>query len=151
MYTAMPSYQTAAVTAYLKSGVALPPTTAGWNSNNRAYPDVAGIGENVCLLDPGTDCSTGMVGGTSASAPMWGGIITLLNSDRLTAGKAPLGFVNPVIYAMFAKSSSTYFYNTFTSTVTNSGECTGLGFTSMPGQWTPITGCGSPNFANIRH
>ena len=37
-----------------------------------------------------------MEGGTSASTPLWAGLITLLNQDRLNAGKTTLGFMNQV-------------------------------------------------------
>jgi tripeptidyl-peptidase-1 len=40
--------------------------------------------------------SCNLAAGTSASAPLWAGIITLLNQDRLNNGKKPLGFMNPV-------------------------------------------------------
>jgi len=45
---AQPSYQTAAVTAYLSSGVALPPASY-FNKTGRGYPDVAGFGLYRCL------------------------------------------------------------------------------------------------------
>lgn len=35
--------------------------------------------------------------GTSASSPVVGAIITLLNDARITIGKKPLGFLNPVL------------------------------------------------------
>ena len=33
------------------------------------------------------------------STPVWAGILSLVNAERLAAGKAPLGFVNPLLYA----------------------------------------------------
>lgn len=38
--------------------------------------------------------------GTSASAPIIGGIISLLNQYRLNTGQGPLGFLNPLLYQM---------------------------------------------------
>jgi subtilase family serine protease len=38
------------------------------------------------------------VGGTSASAPIVSSIITLINEQRLAAGKSTVGFINPTIY-----------------------------------------------------
>jgi len=143
----MPTYQKNAVQGYLTSGVALPSQKVGWNPNNRGYPDVGGIGENVCNLDPGSPCS--LVAGTSASTPLWASLITLLNQDRLNAHKTPLGFVNPIIYKMYDTNPDLYFNNNFTAT-NNGGECgTALGFNSVHG-WNPLVGCGSPNFAEIR-
>jgi len=147
VYSPQPSFQSKAVQAYLKSGVVLPPAHY-FNGNNRGFPDVAGVGENVCLLDPGQPCQE--VGGTSASTPLWGGIITLLNNDRIVAGKSPLGYVNQVIYAMFYADSTMYFNNGF-PWGNNPGGCpTNMGFNAKAGFWTPLTGCGSPKFAAIR-
>jgi tripeptidyl-peptidase-1 len=147
VYSPMPSYQKAAVQAYLMSGVTLPPAMY-FNKNNRGFPDIAAVGENICLLDPGTPCN--FVGGTSASTPIIGALLTHLNNDRITAGKTPLGFFNQVIYNMFAADSEKYFNNKFTFG-NNPGGCpTNMGFNAQSGFWTPLTGCGSPNFQMIR-
>jgi len=147
VYSPMPSYQVSAVQAYLKSGVLLPPAMY-FNPSNRGFPDVAGVGDAVCLLDPGQPCD--FVGGTSASTPLWGAIITLLNNDRITAGKDPLGFVNQIIYDMFDTDAEKYF-NTQFPYGNNPGGCpTNMGFNAKSGFWTPLTGCGSPNFQTIR-
>jgi len=148
VFSPQPSYQTAAVQAYLNSGVTLPSRSVGWNPNNRGFPDIGAVGENFCCLDPGTSCS--LLAGTSASCPLIASLITLLNQDRLNAGKTPLGFVNQVIYDMFDADSSKYFTNTFTQQ-TNGGECgTSFGFYSQPGFWSPLVGVGSPKFDQIR-
>lgn len=39
----------------------------------------------------------GLVYGTSASSPVVGAIISLINDARLSAGKSPLGFINPAV------------------------------------------------------
>jgi tripeptidyl-peptidase-1 len=40
------------------------------------------------------------IGGTSASAPSFAGLVALLNDARLAAGKSSLGFLNPLVYAL---------------------------------------------------
>ena len=40
------------------------------------------------------------VGGTSAAAPTFAGLVALLNDARLAVGKCSLGFLNPLIYAL---------------------------------------------------
>jgi len=146
-YNAQPQYQQAAVQAYVKSGVTLP-LSKYWNPNNRGYPDIAGLGENICVLDPGLPCS--LVAGTSCAAPLVSALTTLLNNDRLNKGKSPLGFINPLLYSMFSKNPTKYFNNQFDDS-NNSGECpANMGFNAKPGYWTPLTGVGSPNFGNIR-
>lgn len=141
-YFPRPSYQASAVSQYLKSGVTLP-AQRYWNSTNRGYPDVAAVGADVLIVKNG---NTIKVGGTSASCPIWGGLITLLNSDRLNSGKAPLGFINPLLYQMWANQPNTFNDITVGS---NGGGCTNLAFVCTKG-WDPITGLGTPVFSNIR-
>ena len=84
-----------AVTGYLNTiNPDLP--AAVWNSTgiSRAYPDVsvAGIGY------PGV--VNGMwyaISGTSASAPVFAAMISLVNDARMAAGKGPVGFINPAV------------------------------------------------------
>jgi subtilase family serine protease len=40
------------------------------------------------------------ISGTSASAPTFAGIVTLLNDALIAAGKHPLGFLNPMLYSI---------------------------------------------------
>jgi tripeptidyl-peptidase-1 len=40
-----------------------------------------------------------MKGGASMAAPVVASIFTLINEERLAAGKSPVGFVNPPLYA----------------------------------------------------
>merc|ERR1711939_692578 len=47
-YTPMPSYQQDVVNAYLKSGTDLPPASY-FNSSNRAFPDMAAMGNNFLI------------------------------------------------------------------------------------------------------
>ena len=42
------------------------------------------------------------VGGTSASSPTFAAIVTLLNDFRISNGKPPLGFLNPLLYSVGA-------------------------------------------------
>lgn len=85
--------------------------------------------------------TTYSVGGTSASAPIVAGIVTLLNEARLKAGKSPVGFLNPTFY----KNPDAF--NDITHG-NNSGCGTG-GFNAVPG-WDPVTGLGTPNFEKLK-
>jgi tripeptidyl-peptidase-1 len=144
-FSAMLPFQQAAVQSYLSSGVKLPLSFL-FNPSNRAFPDIGAVGEDFCCLDPGGSCF--LLSGTSASTPLIAGMITLLNQDRLNAGKTPLGFFAPVIYKMFG-SGSQYFNSNFTGG-NNSGECPSThGFVAAQG-WNPLVGCGSPKFPAIR-
>jgi tripeptidyl-peptidase-1 len=89
-----PSWQDSAVSKYLSI---LGDQWKGlYNPEGRGFPDVAAQGYNFHVIDKGDDT---LVGGTSAAAPTFAGVIALLNSARLEAGKSPLGFLNPWIYS----------------------------------------------------
>ncbi|KAI0331649.1 subtilisin-like protein [Cubamyces sp. BRFM 1775] len=136
-YFAQPSYQATAVSAFLKK---LGRTNAGlFNTTGRGYPDVAAQGENFQVVVGGR---VGSVGGTSASSPTFAAVIALLNDFRLSRGKAPLGFLNPLIYSTGAAG-----FNDITSG-SNPG-CGTNGFTAGAG-WDPVTGLGTPDFGKLQ-
>jgi len=143
----MPSFQSAAVKAYLSSGIALPPSTK-FNSSNRAYPDIAAMGQNVVIVMNGQYVVTG---GTSAATPITAGVMTLLNNYLFNAGKAPLGFPNPLLYQMAADTSA----DAFNLIQSGNNKCTEVacckyGFmVPSNGAWNPVTGLGTPNYGNM--
>ncbi|KAI0796218.1 peptidase S8/S53 domain-containing protein [Abortiporus biennis] len=136
-YFARPSYQSTAVSTFLTK---LGTTNAGqFNTTGRAYPDVAAQGQGFQVVIGGRVNS---VGGTSASSPTFAGVISLLNDFRISQGKAPLGFLNPIIY-----STGTAGFNDITSG-SNPG-CGTNGFTAGTG-WDPVTGLGTPDFGKLQ-
>lgn len=68
-----------------------------FNVRGRAYPDVAANGDHFVISSGGELLR---IGGTSASAPLWGALITLVNEERLAVGKGPVGFVQPVLVSV---------------------------------------------------
>lgn len=110
-YDAIPSYQATAVSGYFASAKGLP-ASSYYNRNGRGTPDVAALGIGFTVLQGGQWES---VGGTSASAPTFAAIISLLNNDRLFAGKPTLGFLNPWIY----QTASKYPFSFYDVTVGN--------------------------------
>ncbi len=78
-----PSWQTSA-------GI-VPPSGGG-----RGVPDVAGDADPQTGYNVLVDGESLVIGGTSAVAPLWSGLIALLNQKL---GK-PLGFLQPVIYGL---------------------------------------------------
>ena len=108
----------------------------------RGVPDVAGDaapGSGYQVLCDGQsfpDAAQGVppVGGTSAVAPLWAGLVARLNQSL---GK-PVGFLNPLIYAIPATAKA---FNDIT--VGNNGK-----YHAGPG-WDPCTGLGSPNGQNL--
>jgi tripeptidyl-peptidase-1 len=67
-------------------------------------------------------------------------MIALINDKRLEAGKGPVGFINPVIYA------NSQAFNDIT--VGNNAACNTDGFNATIG-WDPVTGLGTPNFPKL--
>jgi len=113
---ALPSWQT-------NIGVPAPTSANG----GRGVPDVAGDASPETGYNILVDGQQEVVGGTSAVAPLWAGLITLINQQRGTSA----GFVNPALYA--APSA----FHDITSG--NNGA-----FSAGPG-WDACTGLGSPN------
>ncbi len=96
-------------------------------NGGRGVPDVAGDASPETGYNILVDGEQAVVGGTSAVAPLWAGLIALINQQRgLSAG-----FVNPALYA--APSA----FHDITSG--NNGA-----FKAGPG-WDACTGLGSPN------
>ncbi|KXT17298.1 hypothetical protein AC579_526 [Pseudocercospora musae] len=135
-YFPMPSYQNATVPRYIES---LRGAYRGlYNPNGRAYPDVSAQGDHDVIVWNGR---TSTMGGTSASAPTFAAVITLVNDALMAAGKAPLGFLNPWLY-----SSG---YRALNDVVQGSSYgCGTQGFPAVQG-WDAVSGWGTPNFARL--
>jgi len=138
-------YQSDDVSTYLASGVQMPEACA-FNASGRATPDVGALGDiHFQVVNGGSTIS---VGGTSASAPTFSAIISLLNDKLLNSGKSTMGFLNTWIYQTAASNSMAFFDVTNGDNI-NAGCCTSgaeSGFECATG-WDPVTGVGTPNFA----
>eukprot|EP00013_Stygamoeba_regulata_P020118 CAMPEP_0177647164 /NCGR_PEP_ID=MMETSP0447-20121125/10156_1 /TAXON_ID=0 /ORGANISM="Stygamoeba regulata, Strain BSH-02190019" /LENGTH=580 /DNA_ID=CAMNT_0019149735 /DNA_START=8 /DNA_END=1750 /DNA_ORIENTATION=+ len=140
-----PSYQADAVKNYLATASHLPPASQ-FKSSGRAYPDVALMGHNYPVFIGGNAYP---VSGTSASSPVFAALITLVNDERLAAGKKPIGFLNPILYSSALASA----YNDITQGDNKccagdgqgSQTCCQYGFYCAKG-FDPVTGLGSVNF-----
>lgn len=135
----IPTYQTTAVGSYFKLHKPSKYTSKQYNNSGKArgYPDMAANGVNYVIA---IDGSFSLIYGTSASAPTVASIFTLINDARAAAGKKPIGFVNPTLYAnpgMF-------------NDITYGGNkgCGTPGFTAVKG-WDPVTGLGTPKFQSM--
>jgi len=138
-----PSYQTSAVAAYFQSGVQLPPASY-YNAQGRGFPDVAGLGSQVLIIDRGNIVP---VGGTSCASPIFAGIIALLNDKAIAATGAPLGFLNPLLYKMAAECPTCFQDITKGDNVCTEDGChpNCKGYYCAKG-WDPVTGLGTPNY-----
>jgi tripeptidyl-peptidase-1 len=99
-YFPRPKYQDNAVQKYVKG---LDGEFSGlFNPAGRAYPDVAAQGFRYATI---WDGELAILDGTSASTPTVASIMSLVNDALLTAGKPPMGFLNPWLYNGIPSSS----------------------------------------------
>ncbi|XWX01507.1 hypothetical protein V2A60_009535 [Cordyceps javanica] len=147
-----PDYQKSAVSSWFskhdpgfpnystKDGVI--PTSGGiYNKAGRGFPDVAALGDNGAMIINGRQV---LNGGTSMSAPIFAAIINRINEERISAGKKPLGFINPALY----KNPSMFNDITSGDQSGGSGTCQGKGFEAASG-WDPVTGLGTPKYPEM--
>jgi kumamolisin len=111
------------------AGVPKPTVKAG----GRGVPDVCGDADPASGYQVRVDGQNSVIGGTSAVAPLWAGLIAVANAQN---GKAA-GFINPTIYMAKAKSA----FRDITSGTNYSGKP--VGFKAGKG-WDACTGLGSP-------
>lgn len=142
-----PGYQKRFVENYLTNHADLLPPDSAFNRTGRAYPDVATVGHNLMVAFQGQFIG---VDGTSASAPIFGGIVSLLNDVRARNGKPMLGFLNPLLYKIAEKNAAAFrdvvVGQNRCGTYGTTPDCCAFGYYAVPG-WDPMTGLGTPNFA----
>jgi kumamolisin len=102
-------------------------------TGGRGVPDVAGDADPTTGYTIRVDGQTTVIGGTSAVAPLWAGLIAVANQQLGTQ----VGFIQPAIYAAKAASA----FNDITQG--NNGA-----FSAGPG-WDACTGFGSPNASKL--
>ncbi|KAK1990611.1 Pro-kumamolisin [Colletotrichum falcatum] len=134
----LPDYQKQTMADYYSKNA--PPYGADRFNNSRTvrgYPDIAANGANYVTA---VDGKFTLSFGTSASAPVVGSIINLINEKRIAAGKGPVGFINPTLYA----------HPEILNDVTNGNNpgCGTQGFSAVQG-WDPVTGMGTPNYPEM--
>jgi kumamolisin len=121
----LPAYQSAA---------RVPPSANPGGHVGRGVPDVAGDADPTTGYVTLVDGQSGVIGGTSAVAPLWSALIALIN-QRI--GK-PAGFINPSLYQ---HASTPGDFNDIT--FGNNGA-----YAAGPG-WDACTGLGSPKGSQI--
>jgi tripeptidyl-peptidase-1 len=135
---ALPSYQEKAMEYYYKHYAPNYPSTLYNNTQKvRGYPDIAANGNNIVIYEQG---SLSLEDGTSASAPIVASLISLINEERLAAGKGTVGFINPVLYANPGAMNDI-------TVGSNPGAGT-KGFQAVPG-WDPVSGLGTPDYEKL--
>jgi kumamolisin len=120
-FFAVPDYQASA---------RVPISTVRPKFAGRGVPDVAGHADPETGYFVFVDGTAGVVGGTSAVAPLWAGLTALINEQLGTR----VGFINPLLYGTFAQHKALNDVPGGTN-----GE-----FAAKSG-WDACTGMGSPN------
>jgi kumamolisin len=119
---ALPSYQRAADVPKAPNGFV-----------GRGVPDVAGDADPETGYNVVVDGEQTVIGGTSAVAPLWAGLLALINQSLGTN----VGYVNPLLYA--AKAEATF----HDVTKGSNGD-----YSAGPG-WDACTGLGTPDGAAL--
>lgn len=100
------------------------------SNGGRGVPDVAGNADPDSGYRIVVDGQSGVIGGTSAVAPLWAGIVAACNAARGTS----LGFFHETLYQN----------STALNDISDGDNRTGnIGFAAAPG-WDACTGLGSP-------
>ncbi len=115
-----------------QASVGVPPI-AGGTSTGRGVPDVAGNADPVTGYLVVVDGKQQPIGGTSAVAPLWAGLIARLAQ---ATGKK-FGLLQPLIYGGVTPGAAAQGFNDITQG--NNGA-----YSAGPG-WDATTGLGSPN------
>ncbi|KAI1078853.1 Pro-kumamolisin [Whalleya microplaca] len=136
-YFPRPAYQNDTVESYISK---LGGTHEGlYNPTGRAYPDVAAMGYRIVTIWNGT---VKVVDGTSASAPIFAGVMALVNDALIADGKPPMGFLNPWLYSGGFKA-----FRDVTQGSTRG--CNTDGFPAVEG-WDAASGFGTPWFPDFK-
>ena len=112
-----------------QKGAGVPPSANPNKNVGRGVPDVTGDADPTTGYVTRVDGNPDVIGGTSAVAPLWAGLIALIN-QRI--GK-PVGFINPLLYQDAGTARD---LNDITSG--NNGA-----YSAGPG-WDACSGLGSP-------
>ena len=117
-----------------EAGAGVPPTANPSHFKGRGLPDVAGNADPETGYSVIVDGQSTVIGGTSAVAPLWAGLIARINQ---LMGK-PVGYLTPLLYTTLAKTDVVH-----DIVKGNNGDYSaGVG-------WDPCTGWGSPDGAQL--
>jgi len=118
-----------------------------FSDGRRQVPDVAADADPLtgyAIYDSTSGCRGqqcwGVVGGTSAAAPLWAGLIALANQAGPKQGLRSAGFLNPALYRLGNGAAGASGASPFHD-ITAGGN---LFYPATPG-WDYSTGWGSPD------
>jgi kumamolisin len=112
-----------------------------YSNGRRQLPDVAAAADfdsGVFVVFQGRET---VVGGTSAATPFWAGAAALISQAAEREGNGPVGYINPLLYAVARTSARDRAFH----------DVTGGGnrfYAATPG-WDYATGLGSPDVEGL--
>lgn len=107
-----------------------------YNKKGRAIPDVSIVADNFYII---VNQRVDSARGTSASAPTFAAMITLVNDARLRAGKPSIGWLNKILYSDAGVAALT----DVTKGTSIACDFASTGWPAAKG-WDAITGLGEP-------
>jgi kumamolisin len=123
-----------------QAGANVPPSANPGGRVGRGVPDVAGDADPLTGYQVLVDGQQGVIGGTSAVAPLWAGLIALLNQKIGSA----IGYLNPLLYSLTAASGAFHDITAGNNNITGKNGA----YKAGPG-WDACTGWGSPDGARL--
>ncbi|EFR03502.1 aorsin [Nannizzia gypsea CBS 118893] len=149
---ARPWYQELDVRHYLGHELEKGKWDGLYNPSGRGFPDVAAQSYKFATRDHGKTIG---VSGTSASAPLFAAVVSILNSIRLAHNKPKMGFLNPWLYTV-GRSGFTDIVHGGSTGCTGTDIYSHLPTPYVPGAswnatkgWDPVTGLGTPDFEKL--
>lgn len=122
-----------------QSNANVPQSSNSGGKVGRGVPDIAGDADPntgyIILLNG----HKFVFGGTSAVAPLWAGLVALINQKL---GK-PVGYLNPLLYNQLASAG------VFNDIVDGNNGFLNVPFYKAGAGWDPCTGFGTPNGAKL--
>jgi kumamolisin len=122
----------------------LPASPTG--NNGRGVPDISGDADPSTGYQIFLAGNPGVIGGTSAVAPLWAGLIARINQRLVSIGSKPVGFLNPFIYGSSVINAG-IFHDIVSGTNDITGTLSGL-YSAGPG-WDAASGLGTPDGAKL--
>jgi kumamolisin len=115
-------------------------------NNGRGVPDVSGDGDPVTGYQIFLAGNQSVIGGTSAVAPLWAGLIARINQRLVSLGSKPVGFLNPLIYGNAVTNAGV-----FRDVVKGNNDITGTlnGLYPAGAGWDAASGLGTPDGAKL--
>jgi kumamolisin len=126
----LPEYQA-------QANVPLAPSPVGFKG--RGVPDITGDGDPDTGYNVLVDGQPSQIGGTSAVAPLWAGLIARINQQL----KGRVGFINPQLYALTPSSGGLHDISVGDNRVSFQGSAN-VGYDAGVG-WDACSGLGSPD------